>query len=159
MKKGKHEYRFKLEPFSLVATHFIDGKLEEERTFNLKETTREKLLKERMSDASTIVVKRGKTLLSAKIPKRLSLSDKEFSQSLCNNCKNCRPILCKKVLDRIYSVHKQEDIPENLRLESLKESKLIEKYPFITSGFETFNQSETFNYFCIKECENYEAIK
>ena len=78
-------------------------KLEEERTFNLKETTREKLLKERMSDASTIVVKRGKTLLSAKIPKRLSLSDKEFSQSLCNNCKNCRPILCKKVLDRIYS--------------------------------------------------------
>ena len=103
-----------------------------------------------MSDASTIVVKRGKTLLSAKIPKRLSLSDKEFSQSLCNNCKNCRPILCKKVLDRIYSVHKQEDIPENLRLE---------KYPFITSGFETFNQSETFNYFCIKECENYEAIK
>ena len=26
MKKGKHEYRFKLEPFSLVATHFIDAK-------------------------------------------------------------------------------------------------------------------------------------
>ena len=78
---------------------------------------------------------------------------------MCNNCKNCRPILCKKVLDRIYSVHKQEDIPENLRLENLKKSKLIEKYPFITSGFETFNQSETFNYFCIKECENYEAIK
>lgn len=62
---------------------------------------------------------------------------------------------CRKVKKVAYEFYNSE---EKLYLNALKFSKRIEKYNFITYGFETFNVS-THNVLCILRCENFNPSK
>ncbi len=131
-----------------------NGNVVEEKIFPLSEISEEDLLKKRQSKEPGFVLKMEDTLYYAKITKKTKLLCSKSTQDrshLCAHCNLSSFFNCIKVKEVAYEFYNSE---EKLYLNTLKFSKRIEKYNFITYGFETFNVSPH-NVFCVFRCENF----
>lgn len=135
--------------------HLKDGKNQEKETYKLKETSSEELLRFRLKKKPIVILKFYDRLYYCDVPKDFKyLAKINLGPHLCSNCKNCsasRQFGCKKVAD--LSFQTLYTMIYHNSTKSMKESKRIEKYDWITLGLECINTD--IEYFPIVRCINY----
>lgn len=116
-------------------------------TYPLTEVTKEELFQLRVSGKPGFVLKKDNSYFYTEIPRTLSLvSNDILGKHKCPDCKNffSSTDVCPKVKDPSFSwftrrlPSSKEEIPKFIA-HAVEESSRIEKFPFITQGYETFN--------------------
>lgn len=133
-----------------------------ETLYNLKEVSQDELLEKRASGKPGFVLKVKNRLFYTPLPKNLTFTSSandqihlcsQFGSECCHlSCKSDDDGGCRKVRERAIEFFKNPKHYERV----LKYSKRIEKYAFITKGYETFNTS--YNLFIVIECNNYDCV-
>lgn len=128
--------------------------------YPLTHISEEELLQKRASKIPGFVYKVNNNLFYTSLPNNLSFP--YYDKHICSSSKSshvCKRLMsledseggCVKVKDRSFEYYNQ-----NIRsIRCLKHSKRIEKYDFITEGFETFNTTG-YNIFIVLSCKNHE---
>lgn len=135
--------------------------LKNQYQFYLKMISKEELLTKRLSKKPGFVYKIGDFFFYTDLPKAVTPSDSfANSKHICSaqgvpccthlSAKADEEGGCAKVRDIPMEFY-QIEYPEKL-LSYVKDSNRIEKYDFITEGYETFNTSN--NIFVVLDCEH-----
>lgn len=125
--------------------------------FVLTEIDADSLFEARASGKPGFVFKCGSALYYTKISKKARFfSTSNLGTHLCSKCKKMSALSdshggCRKVRDICLT---SPFLCQNKTL--LKNSKRIEKYKFITLGFESFNTTQ--DAFIVLKCQNYKLI-
>lgn len=135
-----------------------------EQNFPLKEISEDEIIEHRLSDVPGFILKKGDKLYYSEIPNNSRLSNNEITEihlcsSLSKTCKHLSAALecdggCQKVRDISIDSYPKERLDYFSKLIS---AKRIEKYPFVTYGYETFNTVH--NCLVVMECKNNEKAK
>ena len=94
-----------------------------------------------------------------KIPKNMNCSAiLKTNEHLCSKCRRCHALSfenggCQKILDEFYS---DKTFKKEYRIKVITAGKRIEKYDFITLGFQTFNQDDAKESFGVMNCDFFE---
>lgn len=138
--------------FQISAKHMLRFKwLNQNYRIQLKQSTEEEIIKLRLTRQPGFVIrdKNGK-LYCAPIPNcTLVPKDPALMVHMCRNCGKC--CQCDKVRDNSFEAY----LSEGQKTASAMElSKRIEKYPFITLGYQVFNAAAN-NDFTVCSCKNF----
>ena len=131
------------------------------RAFHLKKISADDLLTFRIESEiqPTFVLKRGAKLFYGKIPKNMNCSAiLKTNEHLCSKCRRCHALSfenggCQKILDEFYS---DKTFKKEYRIKVITAGKRIEKYDFITLGFQTLNQDDAQESFGVMNCDFFE---
>ena len=131
------------------------------RTFRLEKISADDLLTFRIDfdDKPTFVLKRQDELFYGKVPRNMNCSSiLKPNEHLCSNCKRCHALSfenggCQKILDEFYS---DRIFRKEFRTKVITRGKRIEKYDFITLGFQTINQDDDKESFGVMKCDFFE---
>lgn len=135
----------KTSPKKTMSRKKVEEKIEKVECF-LREITTEQLEEYRKSEVSAFVLKRNNKLYYSEIPNDISLvAFKILGRHQCATIKNeCR---------RLSAAEDSEGGCAKVR----DGAKCIEKYPWITEGYETFNTKK--DSFVVANCLHYENSK
>lgn len=79
-----------------------------------------------------------------------------FNDTLCARCEICRNgELCTKVADRAKEYTKRIELSP---IDAIRESKRLEKYPFVLQGIEAFNYPMGDEFLLVLECKNFKKF-
>lgn len=120
--------------------------------FQLDPISKAEIIEKRISRIPAFILKLdADTFYYTEIPKetRFNTSESKKDTHLCQTCKKF--LKCRKVLDGSVVENRART---NSEISAISNSSRIEKFRFITEGFETFNVINT--NFKVKECSNYE---
>ena len=133
-----------------------------QKDYLLNEVTEEELLSLRKSRKPGFVLKDGDTYLFSEIPKYFSfMSFRDMGEHLCGSsrygcsrlkaCEDCDGG-CAKVRDLVTEAYTAVQMKSFN--DAIEASKRIEKYPFITKGYESFNTSH--DCMTVLSCQQFE---
>ncbi|MBQ9315125.1 MAG: hypothetical protein IJ220_09085 [Clostridia bacterium] len=160
-KQGNFNNAFIIDGTRSLVVYDAYGRKELE-SFALHKTEISEILSHRLNAVPTFVLKVEDCLYLADISYRIHLTKNLNAiekEHLCNNCKACHPYPeqfggCSKVRD--CSIDAYEQIGNSFE-DAVDLSKRIEKYPFITYGYETFGVKV--EVLCVSQCINYKYLK
>jgi len=129
-------------PEELIRVPFVEVSSEKE------------LIKLRIKEKPILILKNDGKLFYLKVEnmKLLLANFKERPIHHCDSCKNCYPGRCKKVRDRFFEALYRNGISNYNN--TVKESKRIEKYPFVLDGIELYGLNDK-DYFICSKCAFY----
>lgn len=128
---------------------------EKDYTIQLKESTPDEVVKLRMTRQPGFVLRdRNGKLYAATIPNcRLVSKEKELETHMCRNCtKGCK---CNKIYDNSLEGNISNGIKYII---AMKMSKRLEKYPFITYGYQIFNALDN-NELTVCRCKDFTSSR
>lgn len=143
----------------LVTVRVDENEREERKTYRLKSISEKTLLQKRLSGVPGFLAKINGMYYYTEVPSDFKLPSKFMGESHCCSpdkgiCRNFIPISsadggCDKVLDSCVTFQLRHGFK---RRAAIINSHRLEKYPWITRGYETFNIPGNVNAFLVAEC-------
>lgn len=154
-------FTFRKVLLTLKNDEIISEDIIKELNFPLSLSSQDEIFSARLSTAPGFILKVENLLYYSQIPYNLNLKAVSFSHLCAINNSECSHLIatpsilggCPKVQDRFIEFYDKNDSYSSY-IDTLEDSKRIEKYDFISLGFETFNTIS--NTFCVIKCNNYE---
>ena len=132
-------------------------KIIDENVYPLREVTPEELLSLRISRVPGFVFKTSGTFYYTEIPHDLNCAGIiKIGEHLCADCARCHANSdqeggCRKVRNLFVN---PDNVPIDILPRVISASKRIEKYQFITCGYQSFNTESSLETFVVMICND-----